>query len=49
MVKHSGSIVDIVLGKTMQCGVVDALEVLIDGKGRLTVRSSAVERGCIRT
>ena len=48
MVKRTGSIVDVPVGKAMSGCVVDALGVPIDGKGGAAVRSSAVERGKAR-
>lgn len=43
MVKRTGSIVDVPVGKAMLGCVVDALGVLIDGKGGAAVGSSAVK------
>ena len=48
MVKRTGSIVDVPVGKAMPGCVVDALGVPIDGKGGAAVRSSAVKRGKAR-
>ena len=48
MVKRTGSIVDVPVGKAMPGCVVDALGVPIDGKGGAAVRLSAVERGKAR-
>ena len=48
LVKRTGSIVDVPVGKAMPGCVVDALGVPIDGKGGAAVRSSAVKRGKAR-